>query len=84
MKNDLGTEEAIRRWDMHAEALIENYSELGDLHRLALLNPALFSLVKAVKQAKVLDAGCGEGYLSRIFAKSGAAVVAVDSSKKNA
>jgi ubiquinone/menaquinone biosynthesis C-methylase UbiE len=81
MKNYLGTEEAIKRWDRNAEIITEKYNEHGDLHREVLLNPSLFSLVGDVKQKDILDAGCGEGYLSRIFAKSGASVVAVDYSK---
>ncbi len=81
MKNYLGTEEAIKRWDRNAEIITENYNEHGDLHREVLLNPSLFSLVGDVKHKDILDAGCGEGYLSRIFAKSGASVVAVDYSK---
>jgi 2-polyprenyl-3-methyl-5-hydroxy-6-metoxy-1,4-benzoquinol methylase len=35
-----------------------------------------------VKGKKILDAGCGEGYLSRILAQRGASVIAVDYSKK--
>ncbi|MGB2993325.1 MAG: class I SAM-dependent methyltransferase [Paenisporosarcina sp.] len=81
MKNTLGTEDAIKRWDQNAEIITANYSENGDLHREVLLNPSLFSLVGDVDQKVILDAGCGEGYLSRIFAKSGASVVAVDYSK---
>jgi 2-polyprenyl-3-methyl-5-hydroxy-6-metoxy-1,4-benzoquinol methylase len=81
MKNSLGTEEAIKLWDQNAEIITANYSEQGDLHREVLLNPTLFKLVENVKQKNILDAGCGEGYLSRIFAKSGASVVAVDYSK---
>ena len=81
MKNSLGTEEAIKLWDQNAEIITANYSEQGDLHREVLLNPTLFKLVENVKQKNILDAGCGEGYLSRIFAKSGASVVAVDFSK---
>ncbi|MGB5945492.1 class I SAM-dependent methyltransferase, partial [Paenisporosarcina sp.] len=81
MKNTLGTEDAIKRWDQNAEIITANYSENGDLHREVLLNPSLFSLVGDVNQKNILDAGCGEGYLSRIFAKSGASVVAVDYSK---
>ncbi|MFC6040417.1 class I SAM-dependent methyltransferase [Paenisporosarcina macmurdoensis] len=81
MKNKLGTDDAIKRWDRNAEIITENYNEHGDLHREVLLNPSIFSLVGDVKQKDILDAGCGEGYLSRIFAKSGATVVAVDYSQ---
>ena len=41
-------------------------------HRLVLLNPALFQLLPDVKGKRVLDAGCGEGYLSRKLARLGA------------
>ena len=65
MKNKVGTEDAIKRWDQNAEIITENYNENGDLHREVLLNPALFRLVGDVDQKVILDAGCGEGYLSR-------------------
>lgn len=81
MKNVLG-KEAIKRWEMHAETFIAGYSEQGDLHREVVLNPTLFKLIGSVQQKHILDAGCGEGYLSRMLAKSGASVVAVDYSKK--
>ncbi len=34
------------------------------------------------KEKKLLDAGCGEGYLSRILAKQGAMMTAVDYAEK--
>ena len=61
MKNKLGTEDAIMRWDQNAEIITKNYNEHGDLHREVLLNPSLFSLVGDVKQKDILDADCGEG-----------------------
>ncbi|GAA0422555.1 class I SAM-dependent methyltransferase [Virgibacillus salarius] len=78
MSQSMGTEEAIKRWDNFAENYSENHTEQGDLHKEIFLNPALFSLMGNVKNKKVLDAGCGEGYLSRILSKRGAAVTAVD------
>lgn len=82
MKNELGSEEAIKRWDKYAEMITSSYGENGDLHREIFLNPAIFALVETVDHKKVLDAGCGEGYLSRIFAKSGATVTGVDYAEK--
>lgn len=76
------TDEAIKRWDLHAEAFTASYDEYGDINREVLLNPAIFSLFERLKGAAILDAGCGEGYLSRILAKRGASVTSVDYSKK--
>lgn len=82
MKQNVGTEEAIKRWDAFADAYSKNHTEQGDLHKEVFLNPTLFSLMGDVKNKKVLDAGCGEGYLSRILSKSGATVTAVDYSPR--
>ncbi|MDX8047072.1 class I SAM-dependent methyltransferase [Gracilibacillus sp. S3-1-1] len=82
MKQNLGTEEAIKRWDTFADTYSKNHTEQGDLHKEVFLNPTLFSLMGNIKNKKVLDAGCGEGYLSRIFYKSGAIVTAVDYSPR--
>jgi ubiquinone/menaquinone biosynthesis C-methylase UbiE len=82
MKSELGTKDAIKRWDKHAELVASSYGENGDLHREIFLNPALFSLIDSVEGKKVIDAGCGEGYLSRMLAKSGGTVTGVDYSEK--
>ncbi|MDY8022173.1 class I SAM-dependent methyltransferase [Paenibacillus polymyxa] len=76
--NKWDTEEAIRRWDMHAENFTAKYTEEGDRSREVLLNPALQACMGTLGGKKVLDAGCGEGYLSRKMARGGALVEAVD------
>lgn len=75
------TEEAIKRWDIHAEELASKYTSQGDRHREVFLNPVLLPLLGSVETRRILDAGCGEGYLSRILARKGAEVVAVDYSR---
>lgn len=82
MKKSIGTEEAIERWDRYADTYSESHAEQGDLHKEVFLNPTLLSLIGKESDKKILDAGCGEGYFSRILAKSGAHVTAVDYSKK--
>ena len=73
--------EAIRRWDAFARTLTDVIGfdpQEGDPHRIVLLNPVLFELLPDVDGKRVLDAGCGEGYLSRKLAKLGARVTGVD------
>ena len=74
--------EAIKRWDIHAEELTDRYTSQGDLSREVLINSVLFTFLGPVTNKKILDAGCGEGYLSRILAEKGADVIAVDYSQK--
>ena len=77
------SDEAIRRWDLHARQIVAYMDpEEGDPHRIVLLNPALFELLPDVNGKRVLDAGCGEGYLCRKLAKLGALVTGVDYSRE--
>ncbi|GAA0301526.1 2-polyprenyl-3-methyl-5-hydroxy-6-metoxy-1,4-benzoquinol methylase [Gracilibacillus halotolerans] len=76
------TDESVRRWDTFADKYAENHTEQGDLHKKVLLNPTLLNLIGDVTNKHILDAGCGEGYLSRMLAQSGANVTAVDYSKR--
>lgn len=82
MKYSIGTDEAILRWDKYADAYAATHTEQGDLHKEVFLNPTLLSLMGEVKDKRILDAGCGEGYFGRILAKAGADVTAVDYSTK--
>lgn len=51
----------------------------GDAGRRMLLNPTILRMIGDVQGRRVLDAGCGNGYLSRLLARRGAGVVGVDS-----
>lgn len=77
----IDADEAIRRWNENAARFVSTYSENGDIHREVLLNPTILDLLGAIQGKRVLDAGCGEGYLSRMLAKLGAHVVGVDYSE---
>lgn len=72
------TDEAIRRWDLAADDFISNYDEDGGLNRKVMLNPPILELLGNVEGKWVLDAGCGEGYLSRMLSKQGANVTGID------
>jgi SAM-dependent methyltransferase len=81
MSDTYDSAEAIRRWNLHARQLLQLADfdpEEGDPHRIVLLNPALFTLLPDVQGKRVLDAGCGEGYLCRKLARLGAHVTGVD------
>ncbi len=74
-------EEIARSWDSKAEQWDSRYDEYGDRNRKYQSDPVLFSLLGSVEGLKVLDAGCGNGYLCRLLAKRGARVVGVELSK---
>lgn len=73
------TDDAIRlAWDSVAKWWISRYSPRGDLNREWVIDPVLFEHLGDVKGLRVLDAGCGTGYFSRMLAERGAEVVGVD------
>jgi len=74
--------EVQKRWDQGAEVWDKGYTKYGDSYRRNLFNPALFHLIGEVKGQKVLDAGCGSGYMARLLAEQGARVIGVDLSAK--
>jgi ubiquinone/menaquinone biosynthesis C-methylase UbiE len=55
--------------------------ENGDSNRILNSDPILWNFIGEIKQLKVLDAGCGTGYLSRKLATQGAIVTGVDISE---
>ncbi len=74
--------ETKQRWEKASHNWMnmqfENKEDKGDSSREFIIDPALWKQIGEVKGLKVLDAGCGNGYLSRQLAKKGAQVVGVD------
>lgn len=66
-------------WSQMTEWWDEKIGDEGDLWHRALIDPVLLRLVGEVKGMRLLDLCCGNGYLSRRFARQGASVIAVDS-----
>ena len=70
--------EKEREWNKNADFWIKIIRENLDPYRLDVTNKAILNLLKGEKNLKILDAGCGEGYLSRLLAKKGHKVWAID------
>lgn len=67
----------IKSWSTVSQVELEKFGN-GDFGRTEMLNPSIFQLIGDVKDKKILDAGCGNGYLSRILAEKGARVTGVE------
>ncbi|MFC4080756.1 class I SAM-dependent methyltransferase [Amycolatopsis samaneae] len=79
MATDWTNEAAIRQWNGSAtrETMEANAMD-GDFAKRHLVNPVLLRLLGDLRDRRVLDAGCGDGYLSRLLAEHGARVVGVE------
>jgi len=58
--------------------VLEMTAHDGDFAKRHLINPALLRMLGDLTGRRVLDAGCGNGYLSRMLADRGALVVGVE------
>lgn len=68
-------------WDQMADWWDQQIGEQGDLWHRALIDPPLLRLAGDVNGLCVLDLACGNGYLSRRFARQGAIVTSVDANE---
>src|ERR1700734_3091793 len=66
------------RWDANASFWVQIIREHRDKYRNELTDPAMLRAIGDPEGLDVLDAGCGEGYLSRILASQGATVTGID------
>jgi ubiquinone/menaquinone biosynthesis C-methylase UbiE len=66
-------------WNELTEWWDTKFGDDGDLWHRSLIDPPLLRLVGEVAGKRILDLACGNGYLSRRFARQGASVTAVDS-----
>ena len=67
-------------WPELADWYDAKMGDLGDLWHRELIDPPLIALIGEVRGKRLLDLGCGNGYLARRFARAGATVVGVDTS----
>lgn len=66
------------QWETNARLYAELIADQGTPHHRMILNPCVETLLGDVKDKRMLDAGCGEGYLARYYASEGAYVTGVD------
>jgi SAM-dependent methyltransferase len=68
------------QWDANASFWIQIIRERRDRYRTELTDLAVLDAIGPASGLAMLDAGCGEGYLSRALARAGATLTAIDSS----
>ncbi|MHA1575723.1 MAG: class I SAM-dependent methyltransferase, partial [Candidatus Thorarchaeota archaeon] len=71
----------VEQWEKNAQAFADLVTGEGTPHHKIILNPCVENLMGDVKGKRILDAGCGEGHLTRYYASKGADVTGVDISK---
>ena len=73
--------EVGKYWNENAPAWTALSRAGYDTYRDVLNKPAFFDMLPSVGGLRGLDIGCGEGYNTRLLAKRGAQVTAVDISE---
>jgi SAM-dependent methyltransferase len=69
---------AIQQWGKMPRDVLESMEPEGDFAKRHLLNPVLLRMLGDVRGRRILDAGCGHGYLARMLAARGAQVTGVE------
>jgi ubiquinone/menaquinone biosynthesis C-methylase UbiE len=69
-------------WEELSDWYDRKQGDTGDLWHRELIDPGLLRVLGDCRGKDVLDLGCGNGYLARRLARSGARVTAVDSSPR--
>ncbi|MEW2355450.1 class I SAM-dependent methyltransferase [Spirillospora sp. NPDC029432] len=73
-----GAELTRERWEANADYWVKIIRERRDRYRTELTDQAVLDAIGPCAGLRILDAGCGEGYLSRRLAAMGADVVGID------
>jgi SAM-dependent methyltransferase len=82
MAIEFSDDDVALHWNQNAETWAAHVREGWDVFRDHYNNPAFLEFVGDLSGLQVLDAGCGEGYNTRIFARRGARITGIDLSSK--
>ncbi len=82
MSEPFSNEDVARYWDENATHWAEQVRRGGDIAREWFNNPSFLVFIGDLRGKLVLDAGCGEGYNTRLLARQGAHVTGVDISER--
>lgn len=75
---DPSEERIIRSWHLNAEPWADAVRSRRISSRTLVTDQAIIDAVNSVAPRRVLDVGCGEGWLSRALSRSGVQVVGID------
>jgi len=81
-ERDFSEQDVAGYWNANAEAWAREVRQGHDVARERLNNPAFLQLLGDLRGRDVLDAGCGEGYNTRLLARAGARMTGVDISER--
>jgi SAM-dependent methyltransferase len=70
--------DVAKYWNSNAATWNDHVRRGFDVYRLEMNNPSFFELIGDVSGRNVLDAGCGDGYNTRLLARRGATLTGVD------
>lgn len=76
----MSKEKILESWEVNADEWI-NAIKTNAIGSRAVTDPAIVQVIENNSPTKILDAGCGEGWLARSLAKSGIEVVGIDGTK---
>ena len=70
----------LNTWQENADFWVQIIRGNHDRYRSGLTNAAVLNAIGPASGVRILDAGCGEGYMARELASQGADVLGIDSS----
>ena len=79
---ELSEADVARYWNANADGWAAEVRQGHDVAREWLNNPEFLPFIGDVRGRQVLDAGCGEGYNTRMLARQGARMTGVDLSDR--